>query len=205
MTLDIQTDWSTDGVVNRREQFYAASQRKFQPYRTPLIFKRGSGQYLWDELDNRLIDLLAMNLCISVGYAHPEINRATREQADMLQHCTTMFYHPVPAHYCEELAATMPKDYEWVVHLTNSGSEAVDLARINHQFENWAPYCLEISLQYCLWPVQSMIRHFSAQLKHKVSNLVVVEEILALVRHDRADFDALTTPGASTKTGHWMC
>ena len=79
------------------------------------------------------------------------------------------------------------------------------LARINHQFENWAPYCLEISLQYCLWPVQSMIRHFSAQLKHKVSNLVVVEEILALVRHDRADFDALTTPGASTKTGHWMC
>ena len=39
-----------------------------------------------------------------------------------------------------------------------------------------------------------MIRHFSAQLKHKVSNLVVVEEILALVRHDRADFDALTTP-----------
>ena len=49
-----------------------------------------------------------------------------------------------------------------------------------------------------------MIRHFSAQLKHKVSNLVVVEEILALVRHDRADFDALATPGASTKTGHWM-
>ena len=83
--------------------------------------------------------------------------------------------------------------------------EQMGLARINHQFENWAPYCLEISLQYCLWPVQSMIRHFSAQLKHKVSNLVVVEEILALVRHDRADFDALTTPGASTKTGHWMC
>ena len=79
------------------------------------------------------------------------------------------------------------------------------LARINHQFENWAPYCLEISLQYCLWPVQSMIRHFSAQLKHKVSNLVVIEQLLALVRHYRADCDALATPGASTKTGHWMC
>ena len=78
------------------------------------------------------------------------------------------------------------------------------LTRINHQFGNWAPYCLEFSLQYCLWPIQSMIRHFSAQLKHKVSNLVVIEQLLALVRHYRADFDALATPGASTKTGHWM-
>ena len=78
------------------------------------------------------------------------------------------------------------------------------LARINHQFGNWAPYCLEISLQYCLWPVQSMIRHFSAQLKHKVSNLVVFEQLLALVRHYRTDFDALATPGACVKTGHWM-
>jgi alanine-glyoxylate transaminase/(R)-3-amino-2-methylpropionate-pyruvate transaminase len=43
-----------------------------------------------------------------------------------------MFYHPVPAHFAEELAATMPKgengDIEWVVHFTNSGSEAIDLA-----------------------------------------------------------------------------
>ena len=81
---------------------------------------------------------------------------------------------------------------------------SLELARINHQFGNWAPYCLEISLQYCLWPVQSMIRHFSAQLKHKVSNLVVIEEILALVRHYGADFDTLSTPRASVKTGHWM-
>ena len=48
-----------------------------------------------------------------------------------------------------------------------------------------------------------MIRHFSAQLKQKVSNLVVIEEISALVRHYRADYDALSTPGASIKTGHW--
>ncbi|CUJ82881.1 Diaminobutyrate--2-oxoglutarate aminotransferase [Ruegeria denitrificans] len=53
------------------------------------------------------------------------------EQAQELTHCTTMFYHPVPAHFAEELAATMPNpngDIEWVVHFTNSGSEAVDLA-----------------------------------------------------------------------------
>lgn len=126
MTLEI--DWSYDAVVQRRENYYAASQRKFQPYRKPLIVKRGRGQYLWDEDDNRLIDLLGMNVCISVGHAHPDVVRAASEQAAVLPHCTTMFYHPVPAHFAEELAATMPDGYDWVVHFTNSGAEAIDLA-----------------------------------------------------------------------------
>jgi alanine-glyoxylate transaminase/(R)-3-amino-2-methylpropionate-pyruvate transaminase len=127
-TADLKTDWSAEAIVARRERFYAASQRAFVPYQTPLIIRRGRGQYLWDEEGNRYIDLLAMNLCISVGHAHPVVNRAVREQADLLPHCTTMFYHPVPAHFAEELAATMPKGHDWVVHFTNSGAEAIDLA-----------------------------------------------------------------------------
>jgi alanine-glyoxylate transaminase/(R)-3-amino-2-methylpropionate-pyruvate transaminase len=39
-----------------------------------------------------------------------------------------MFYHPVPAQYAEELAQTMPAGHDWVVHFTNSGAEAIDLA-----------------------------------------------------------------------------
>ena len=126
--MKLHTDWNTSAVIARRENFYAASQRKFQPYRKPLILKRGSGQYVWDENDTRLIDLLGMNVCISVGHSNREVNQAAAEQAQTLTHCTTMFYHPVPAHFCEELAATMPDGYDWVVHLTNSGAEAVDLA-----------------------------------------------------------------------------
>jgi alanine-glyoxylate transaminase / (R)-3-amino-2-methylpropionate-pyruvate transaminase len=123
-------DWQTDHIVARRDQFYAASQRKFVPYKTPLIFKRGQGQYLWDEKDNKYIDLLGMNVCISAGHAHPEVVSAATQQMAELTHCTTMFYHPVPAHYAEELAATMPSGPEWVVHFTNSGAEAIDLALI---------------------------------------------------------------------------
>ena len=126
--MKFATDWSTSAVIARREKYYAASQRKFQPYQKPLILKRGAGQYLWDEKDNRLIDLLAMNVCISVGHAHPDVVQAASEQAVALPHCTTMFYHPVPAHFAEELAATMPAGYDWVVHFTNSGAEAIDLA-----------------------------------------------------------------------------
>jgi alanine-glyoxylate transaminase/(R)-3-amino-2-methylpropionate-pyruvate transaminase len=123
-----ETDWSTEGIVARRDRYYAASQRKFVPYETPQIFQRGQGQYLWDETGKKYTDLLGMNVCISVGHAHPKVVAAVTEQVAQLTHCTTMFYHPVPAHLAEELAATMPPGHEWVVHFTNSGAEAVDLA-----------------------------------------------------------------------------
>ena len=127
------TDWSTEAIVARRDRYYAASQRAFVPYKTPLIFARGERQYLWDEKGRKYLDLLAMNVCISVGHAHPEVTHAVEEQIRALQHCTTMFYHPVPAHFAEELAARMPKGQDWVVHFTSSGAEAIDLALIMAQ------------------------------------------------------------------------
>ena len=130
---DGAVDWSTEGIVARRDKYYAASQRAFMPYKTPLIFARGEGQYLWDEKGQKYLDLLGMNVCISVGHAHPEVTRSVEEQLRTLQHCTTMFYHPVPAHFAEELAARMPKGVDWVVHFTNSGAEAIDLALIMAQ------------------------------------------------------------------------
>jgi alanine-glyoxylate transaminase/(R)-3-amino-2-methylpropionate-pyruvate transaminase len=125
---DLEVDWSTEAIVERRNRFYSATQRKFVPYKEPLIIKRGKGQYVWDERDQKYIDLLGMNLCISVGHAHPQVVKAASEQLAELTHCTTMFYHPVPAQYAEELAATMPVGHDWVVHFTNSGAEAIDLA-----------------------------------------------------------------------------
>lgn len=126
--IEIDTDWSTANIVARRDRYYAASQRQFVPYETPLIFRRGKQQYLWDEQGNRYIDLLAMNVCISVGHGQPDVVRAVQAQVAELPHSTTMFYHPVPAHLAEELAATMPPGHDWVVHFTNSGAEAIDLA-----------------------------------------------------------------------------
>jgi alanine-glyoxylate transaminase/(R)-3-amino-2-methylpropionate-pyruvate transaminase len=124
----LPVDWSADAIINRRETYYSATQRAFVPYENPLIFKQGRGQYLWDEQGNKFLDLLGMNLCISVGHAHPAIQAAVVKQMESLMHCTTLLYHPVPAHYCEELAATMPDGHDWVVHLTSSGTEAADLA-----------------------------------------------------------------------------
>lgn len=130
--MTLETSWNLDDIAARRDRYYAASQRKFVPSREPMVFRKGSMQYLWDEAGNKYTDLLGMNVCISVGHSHPKVVAAAMAQAQELTHCTTMFYHPVPAHFAEELAATMPKgpkgDVEWVVHFTNSGSEAIDLA-----------------------------------------------------------------------------
>ena len=129
----LDTDWSTAAIVARREKYYAASQRAFVPYkyaahlsprRPPVPVGRNWPKYL---------DLLGMNVCVSVGHNHPTVTAAVREQMEQLQHCTTMFYHPVPAHFAEELAARMPKGHDWVVHFTNSGTEAIDLALVMAQ------------------------------------------------------------------------
>ena len=124
----LETDWSREAILDKRDRYFAATQRAFVPYETPLVIKEGKGQYVWDEDGNRLTDLLGMNLCISIGHAHPAVTAAVKDQVDRLTHCTTMFHHPVPAHFAEELAATMPAGEDWVVHFTNSGAEAIDLA-----------------------------------------------------------------------------
>jgi alanine-glyoxylate transaminase/(R)-3-amino-2-methylpropionate-pyruvate transaminase len=121
-------DWSRDTILARRDTYFAATQRAFVPYQKPLIIRRGFMQHVWDEEGNRLTDLLGMNLCISVGHSHPKVVEAVKAQVEQLTHCTTMFHHPVPALLAEELAATLPKDHDWVVHFTNSGTEAIDLA-----------------------------------------------------------------------------
>ncbi|VDC25168.1 aspartate aminotransferase family protein [Pseudogemmobacter humi] len=130
--MTLHTSWNLEETAARRDRYYSASQRKFVPFRDPMVFRRGEMQYLWDEKGRRYTDLLGMNVCISVGHSHPDVVKAAMDQAQELTHCTTMFYHPVPAHFAEELTATMPKgpngDIEWVVHFTNSGSEAIDLA-----------------------------------------------------------------------------
>lgn len=123
-----EVDWNAANIISRRDQYFSATQRTFVPYDEPLIFRRGDRQYLWDEEGRKYLDLLGMNLCISVGHGHPVVKKAIIDQMNELMHCTTMFYHPAPAQYCEELAATMPKGHDWVVHLTSSGAEAADLA-----------------------------------------------------------------------------
>ena len=114
-------------IVNFRKNFLAPSLSTFQAYDNPLILKKGKMQYIWDFNNKKYIDLLGQNLCISVGHCHPKVVNAATTQLKTLSHCTTMYHHKEPSYLAKELVEKLPGD-DWVVHLVNSGSEAVDLA-----------------------------------------------------------------------------
>ena len=121
-------DWDYDRTAERRERFLSPSLGTFVAFERPLLLARGQGAHVWDAGGKRYLDCLAQNLCISVGYDHPGVNAAAIAQMQSIQHVTTMYHHPAPAQFAEELVATLPKGHDWVVHLVNSGAEAIDLA-----------------------------------------------------------------------------
>lgn len=129
----IETDWSYDACVRKCDTFLTPAMKTFRAYEKPLVLEKGAGQYVWDADGRQYIDMMAQNLCISVGYSHPLVTAETKKQIDLLQHATSMYIQGVPAHYGEELAARFPEGHDWVVHLVNSGAEAADLALLMAQ------------------------------------------------------------------------
>lgn len=115
-------------MSERRRQFLSPALATFTAYENPKGWRRGSGQYLYDLEGRSYLDCMAQNVCISVGYCHRGVDAAVRAQLDEIQHVTTVYDHPQPAHFAEELVARLPVGHDWVVHFVNSGAEAIDLA-----------------------------------------------------------------------------
>lgn len=93
-------------------------------YAEPLHITAGEGAELIDAFGRRYLDLVN-NVC-HVGHCHPQVVAAIAEQAGRLN-TNTRYLHANIAEYARRLAATFPDPLN-VVMLTNSGSEANDLA-----------------------------------------------------------------------------
>lgn len=119
-------------VIELRQTYGSPSLKTFESYpNNPFVISRGSGYWLYDTEGNPYIDLMGHNLVVSIGHADDRVNDAVKRQMDLLPHCSTMYYHELPAMLCKALVETMPphpSGETWVVHLVNSGSDAVDLA-----------------------------------------------------------------------------
>jgi alanine-glyoxylate transaminase/(R)-3-amino-2-methylpropionate-pyruvate transaminase len=119
---------ATREVISLGQQYLSPAFQTCQIYDQPFAITEGDMQYLWGGLENeiprRFIDLTSMNLTVSLGYDYPVI------EYDQLHHCNSMFYHQPLAEFAKEIIATLPPHPSgdpWVVHPTNSGSEAIDL------------------------------------------------------------------------------
>ena len=115
-----------------REEVLALRKQYMNPgiftiYREPLMIVEGHMQYVFDETGRRYLDMLAGIVTVSVGHCHPKVVRRLQEQAETLQHATTIYLHPNVPMLAKKLASKLPPGLD-VVYFTNSGTEANELA-----------------------------------------------------------------------------
>lgn len=102
---------------------------KITSYKTPVFIYQGHMQWLWDVDGKRYLDLFAGVATVSVGHCHPRVTEAAVRQMKTLWHTTNIYVYPPIHEYCEKLASYLPDPLK-VIYLTNSGSEANDLAML---------------------------------------------------------------------------
>ena len=105
---------------------------------SPVVAASGSGVWITDVDGNRLLDFASGVAVQSVGYAHPDVVRAIRDQAGRLTHFAgTDFYYENQIRLAERLTKLAPGEFPKKVFFTNSGTEsaeaALKLARWNRQ------------------------------------------------------------------------
>jgi 4-aminobutyrate aminotransferase-like enzyme len=93
-------------------------------YKEPLKIVRGEGVWLYDQHGQGYLDMVN-NVC-HVGHCHPRVVGAGQAQMAQLN-TNTRYLHDNIVEYALRLTATLPKPLS-VVFLTNSGTEANDLA-----------------------------------------------------------------------------
>ncbi|KAM9450639.1 alanine--glyoxylate aminotransferase 2, mitochondrial isoform 1-T2 [Clarias gariepinus] len=96
-------------------------------YKKPLFIHQGFMQYLWDVDGSRYLDMFAGVATVSLGHCHPKVTKVAQEQLQHLWHTTAIYVYPQIQEYAEKLVSHLPEPLK-VVYLTNSGSEANDLA-----------------------------------------------------------------------------
>ena len=89
--------------------------------RFPVEFDRGEGVYLYDAEGRKYLDFAAGIAVCGLGYGHPELTKALKEQAEKLLHTSNLFYNES----CGKAAAAFKKACGMDrVFFTNSGTEA---------------------------------------------------------------------------------
>jgi len=95
--------------------------------RTPLVFQKGQGCYVWDTTGKKYLDLTAGQVCSIIGHCHPELVDEAHYQSQKLVHIHSGFYSEEELALAEKIAATNGNKLEKSFFL-NTGGEAVELA-----------------------------------------------------------------------------
>jgi acetylornithine/N-succinyldiaminopimelate aminotransferase len=91
--------------------------------RAPLVVTHGRGAWLYDADGREYLDVISGIGVASLGHAHPELARLVAEQADILLHCSNLFFHPYQGQLAERLSALSGLQRAF---FCNSGTEAME-------------------------------------------------------------------------------
>ena len=94
--------------------------------KTPLIFVKGKGSYLWDIDGKKYLDFFPGWGVGNLGHCHPKVMAAVRDQVSKLIFIPNNYYHIVQAKLAKELNYWTQKPYK--VFFGNSGAEANEAA-----------------------------------------------------------------------------
>lgn len=99
----------------------------FTYYEEPLVVEEGKGATVKDADGREYLDFFGGILTVGLGHCHPEITRRTREQAEKIQHASTLYLTEPSVALAEKLAKITPGNLQ-KSFFTNSGSEANETA-----------------------------------------------------------------------------
>jgi acetylornithine/N-succinyldiaminopimelate aminotransferase len=89
--------------------------------RSPVLFTRGRGVYLWDSKGKRYLDFLSGIGVNALGYGHPAVRKVLSQQSAKLIHISNLFFHEYQAELAELLTGMSGLDRAF---FCNSGTEA---------------------------------------------------------------------------------
>ncbi|MGN6754120.1 MAG: aspartate aminotransferase family protein [Intrasporangium sp.] len=100
----------------------------------PMPIVRAEGSYFWDETDKRYLDFSSQLVNVNIGYQHPAIIAAIKEQAERLVTVAPGFANDARSEAARLIASVAPEGLE-KVFFTNGGAEANEnamrLARVH--------------------------------------------------------------------------
>ena len=96
-------------------------------HRYPVVLERGEGCLVWDVEGKEYLDLMAGQICVSIGHSHPELVQAIAEQAGRLMQTGMVFTTPQEIGLAKKMADLTPGDLQ-KSYFANTGSESNETA-----------------------------------------------------------------------------
>jgi acetylornithine/N-succinyldiaminopimelate aminotransferase len=149
-------------------------QHVLQVYRrSPVVFERGSGCYLYAQDGRRYLDLISGVGVAALGHANPKLATAIARQAADVLHVSNLFFHPLQAEVASRLSALSGLDRAF---FCNSGTEAVEA-------------CLKFARRY--WHATGSPRAHFVALEHSFHGRTLGSLSVTWDEHYRAPFAPL--------------